>query len=94
MNLTPTRERCAACQQISQVGFAVPDEVWEAVVHPQFINSILCLRCFVSRADEKLVPWDDDIELFPVSLHTHLSQNCGVDLFEIVLASQPSRSEQ
>ncbi len=84
MNNTPTRERCAACQQISPVGFAVSNEIWEAVVHPQFVNSILCLLCFISRADEKLVPWDKAIKLYPVSLYTHLSQTCSIDLTALV----------
>ena len=68
-----TRERCAACQEVSPVGFHVPNEVWEAVVHPQFVHSILCVRCFVSRADEKLVAWDESIEFYPVSFVTHLN---------------------
>ena len=74
MNDTPTRERCAACQKISPVSFPVSNEIWEAVIHRQFENSILCLPCFISRADEKLVAWDRAIELFPVSLFTHLSR--------------------
>lgn len=75
-----TRERCAACQRISPVGFHVPNEIWEAVVHPHFCNSILCLFCFASRADEKLIMWERDIKLFPVSLASHLKSVRGVDL--------------
>lgn len=66
--IIPTRERCAACQQPSIVSFKARDDIWHAVVHPQFVNSILCLACFASRADEKLIPWEEGIELFPVSL--------------------------
>jgi hypothetical protein len=76
--MIPTRERCQACQQPSPVGFSVPDDVWEAVVHPSLRNSILCLPCFISRADEKLIAWDEQIELFPVSLAKHLREVRGL----------------
>lgn len=68
MNNTPTRERCAACENISPVSFAVPNEIWGAVVHPKFANSILCLSCFISRADEKMIHWDQSIEFYPYSM--------------------------
>lgn len=70
--MIPTREFCALCHKVSPVRFAVPDEMWKAVVHPHFQNDILCLLCFITRADEKLLRWDHDIELFPVSLKTLL----------------------
>lgn len=69
-----TRERCAMCHEYSGVGFWVPDDVWEAAVHPHWQNSTLCLRCFVVGADQKLIPWDESIKLFPVSFITHLRQ--------------------
>ena len=69
-NSTPVRERCAACHHISPISFAVPDEVWNAVIHPQFVNSILCLSCFASRADEKMVRWCRDITFYPTSMAT------------------------
>ena len=78
MNDTPTRQRCAACHQICSVGFWVPDEMWKAVIHPQFVNSPLCLACFVSRADEKVVAWDKVIELYPASLCSHLKRHHGL----------------
>lgn len=68
----PTRERCLMCQRISSVGFHVPDEVWRACVHPSRQNDVLCLCCFISMADEKLVPWDKHIAFYPVSLRSHL----------------------
>ena len=80
MMSVPTRERCAACQQISPVGFYVPNKVWTAVVHPFFQNSILCLRCFISRADEKLIAWDEVIKLYPVSLASHLVDVRGINI--------------
>jgi hypothetical protein len=70
----PTRERCAACQQVSPIGFWVPNEMCATVVHPFFQNSILCLQCFISRADEKLIDWSAAIKLYPVSLAHHLRE--------------------
>ncbi|KKK60532.1 hypothetical protein LCGC14_3023440, partial [marine sediment metagenome] len=32
----------------------------------------ICLRCFASFADERLVPWDDDIQFFPKSLRRQM----------------------
>ncbi len=69
-----TRERCAACHKVSSIGFLVLDDVWETVVHPQFVHSILCIQCFVDRADEMLAGWDEDITFYPVSLRRHLSR--------------------
>ena len=79
-NNTPVRERCGACQQLSPVSFAVPNEIWNAVVHSSLINSIICLKCFIDRADEKYVPWDKTIEFLPISRRTMLTEICGVDL--------------
>lgn len=63
-----TRETCKCCWRPSAVGFHVPDEVWAAVA-PEGVN-VLCLGCFAALADEALVPWDRQIEFFPVSLAT------------------------
>ena len=67
-----TRERCGICHKISPVGFWVPNEVWEACVHPRHQNDVLCLSCFISMADEKLVRWDKHIQFYAVSLASHL----------------------
>ena len=79
MNTIATRERCQMCHQISSVGFWVPDETWKASVHPHFENSILCIRCFSSQADEKLVEWDREIKFYPVSLVTHFQMAIGTE---------------
>lgn len=67
----PHREICALCHEVSGVGFSVPDEIWKAVVHRYYLESIICLRCFTRWADEKSVKWDKGIELYPVSWITH-----------------------
>jgi hypothetical protein len=76
----PTRERCQACQQVSPIGFWVPDEMWRLVVHPYFQNSVICVQCFISRADEKIIDWSAEIKLFPVSLAQHLRKARGVTI--------------
>ena len=78
----PTRETCAICGRISPVGFWVPDDIWYAVVHPRYQNSILCLLCFIARADERLVAWDLEIKLYPVSFATLLAHTRGINLAE------------
>lgn len=65
------REICSLCHRVNRVGFHVPNNVWQAVVHKSNQNSIVCLECFSHRADEKYIEWDKDIQLFPVSLYTH-----------------------
>lgn len=67
-----TRERCGLCHKISPVGFSVSDDLWKWAVPEQYRDTILCLGCFISFADERMLPWDLNIRLFPVSLHTHL----------------------
>jgi len=61
-----TREICRVCWRPSAVGFTVPDRVWEAAVHPEFREKVLCLACFTVLADERLVDWADGIEFWPV----------------------------
>lgn len=67
----PHREICSLCHEVSRVGFWVPDHIWKAAVHRSQINSIICLRCFTRLADERSVPWDEEIKFFPVSWITH-----------------------
>jgi hypothetical protein len=82
LTLIATRERCQMCHHVNAIGFHVPNAVWLAAVHRHWQNSILCLSCFVSQADEKLIAWDEGIVFYPVSLRTHLGDR---------FADQPSR---
>ena len=67
-----TREICKKCLRDNPIGFKVPDSIWQDVV-PDFLQSgVVCISCFTQLADEKFIPWDDQIEFYPVSLHTHL----------------------
>lgn len=63
-----TRPRCHACQSIIVVDIGVSNEMWKAVVHPSLRNTYMCINCFASRADEKMIDWAKEIELRPLSL--------------------------
>ena len=67
-----TREICKICYRVNAVGFAVPDQIWNAVVPESFCHSVVCLSCFTRMADEALIPWDREIQFYPVSMSTHL----------------------
>ena len=68
--MTPTRMFCAICGHIHKIDFWVPNEIWNEAIHPYYQNSIVCLNCFMARADEKFLPWDKEIQLMPCSFYT------------------------
>ena len=80
-----TREVCGLCHRIHPIGFHVPGEIWEAAVHPRYRDTIHCLSCFIERADEKLLPWDEHIQFWPVSLRTHLNVDALADRVEALV---------
>lgn len=63
-----SRELCKICYHVNPVGFSVPDRIWRAAVPVKFRNNVVCITCFQRLADEKLIPWDDEIEFWPVSM--------------------------
>lgn len=67
-----TREICKLCRQENPIGFSVPDHIWQQAIPEHARKGVVCLSCFARLADANLLPWDDDIKLWPVSLHTHL----------------------
>ena len=73
--MVATREICKMCYRINPVGFKVLDKIWREVVPPEFQHFVVCLSCFIRLADEMLIPWDDEIRFFPVSLVTHLEKD-------------------
>ena len=72
-NMPPSREICKLCFRANPVGFVVPNKIWNDVIPPEHCSSVVCISCFARLADEKLIPWDNQIQLYPVSMHTHLS---------------------
>lgn len=74
MNMTdpqiPIRQWCAMCGQIHKIDYWVPDEIWYEAIHPHLNTSRICLNCFMARADEKFLPWDKEIKLWPCSFFT------------------------
>jgi len=75
---TPTRERCGVCHKVSPVSFHVPNDVWLRVVPSYFRETPICILCFASFGDERLIAWEDEITCYPVSLRTHLEKVRGI----------------
>lgn len=67
-----SREICRICFGANPLGFYVPDSVWDAVVPSELRQKVICFSCFARLADEKLIPWDEQIKFYPVSMNTHL----------------------
>ena len=90
-----TRERCGVCHRVSPVSFHVPDDLWRVAVPDYFRESIVCLTCFTSFADERLLAWDQDITFYPCSLRTVLRDGrgllAGVEASDSWLLSEPEK---
>ena len=70
---TPTRMMCAICNKVHKFDFEVPNEMWEECIIERFRKSPVCLECFTTRADERLLKWDDVIKItIPCSLATQI----------------------
>ena len=67
-----SREICKLCFKVNPVGFCVPDEIWKEVIPSEHRSKVVCISCFARLADEKVIPWDSQIRLYPVSMYTHL----------------------
>lgn len=72
MSRISKRESCAICNDIIIVGFKVSNELWDECVKLFYQNSCVCLGCFARVADEKLLAWEKGIQLYPISLRTHM----------------------
>lgn len=70
--MPPSREICKLCFRVNSVGFFVLDEIWKNAIPPEFHSKVICISCFTHLADEKLIPWDDNIQFYPISMCTHL----------------------
>lgn len=71
-NTIPTRMFCQICGHLHKVDFWVPNKIWDEAVHPRYKSTHICLDCFMERADERLLPWDKEIKLWPCSMATQI----------------------
>lgn len=71
--LLPSRMFCQICGHLHKIDFWVPDEIWDACIHPKYKYTHICINCFMDRADERLLFWDKEIKLLPCSLATDQS---------------------
>lgn len=79
------REFCSVCFHPNAAPFVVPDAVWHTCVPRAFQKAELCLMCFARFADERLIPWCQEIAINPLSrvgLEIHKQQ-------QVQLAAKP-----
>jgi hypothetical protein len=69
-----SREIFKLCFRANPVSFHVPDDIWKDTIPPEHQSHVVCISCFTRLADEKLIPWDNHIRLYPVSMNTHLKE--------------------
>ena len=69
-----SRETCKICFHANPIGFRVSDDVWRDVVPNEYLEKVVCISCFTRLADEKFIAWDNDIQLYPVSLCSHIRE--------------------
>ena len=67
-----TRMYCDICGSLHKIDFAVPDNIWDACMHPRYKKCKVCINCFMERADEQLLKWDECITFTPTSFATQL----------------------
>ena len=65
-----TREICKICHLENPIGFVVPDTLWRIVIPKKHWHHVVCISCFTRRADKKLLEWDANIALYPVSVYS------------------------
>lgn len=68
--MIPTRQICQICGQLHKIDYVADAEIWKQAIHPHHQNSIVCLNCFMLRADEKFLEWEKNLELRPISFYT------------------------
>jgi len=53
------RQTCKVCDKKDKFDFYVSEEIWEAVVPPEFRNRVVCLACFDNFAFDKNINYAD-----------------------------------
>lgn len=51
------RQTCKVCGVPDKFNFNVPNEVWAAVVPPEYLNRVVCLFCFDELARQRGVAY-------------------------------------
>lgn len=59
----PCRMSCAICGGLHAIDYHVPEHLWNLAIHEYYSNSLVCINCFIRRADEKLLAWDNVIKI-------------------------------
>jgi hypothetical protein len=75
----PTRPRCACCDAVIVVDIGVDDELWCAVMREKFGPGYVCVNCFASRADEKLIDWAPHVKLTAISFVAQMQVQYGAE---------------
>lgn len=59
----PVRQTCALCGKIYKIDFFVRNDIWALAMPVRHRHSLCCLECFVNQADERMIEWDEHIEI-------------------------------
>lgn len=73
-NRKPHRQICSVCNREYAIDWRVPSEVWELATHVSQRNSLICLDCFTRMADTRFVQWDKELEIYPTSLVSQITE--------------------
>lgn len=79
-----TRPRCGNCGEYVVCDFVADDDVWKRAV-PRHLQTgcYLCLTCFARSGDERLVRWEEGLEIIPLSLRSHLEDVRGLKIGDL-----------
>lgn len=53
------QQTCRVCGRIDKFDYSIPDDIWSAIVPPQFRNRVVCLCCFDDFAKEQGIDYND-----------------------------------
>ena len=68
----PARPKCYACSDICRIDYKVADWIWNEAIPQHQRRSYICINCLAKFADEKMLPWCQEIELRPISMYRQL----------------------
>ena len=62
----PTRSKCQNCKKVMVLYFIVPNELWYQLIKSSERSMEICIDCFASKGDEKMIDWSKDIKFYPL----------------------------